>query len=660
MTTVTRNKDKLSGIVESIAVLIDSGRLKAAEKKITKYEKQHPADHRLLFLQSALLESKQDYSNAEKKIIQAVGLSPGCRNYQFKLAQIFCRLEEFGKAKCTLMTLLDRDSSDIPALGLMAEVFGALNDQYGQLVTLLRLAGLQTLSLIQSRQVFNLMYLVKLEAYSEHAVKGLKNILDYKDINTRALAPCISRYIVWKYDLEKPPLTLLSEACSDRLLLKAIPLVRLCVPEVELFLVGLREYLLRKAIVENEISDSHIDLAGALSQHNYLNEYVGFINEEEDRLIQTAYELLREDLKSERWSPKSSEAILLLVSMYTGLYDTPFTEDFLRFDIGSWPASLVNVAQKTLFDIKEELDVSSTIPSLTHISNAVSKEVQAHYEQNPYPRWTKVRASALENLASFVLHSCPTAQQLPEAFYNKSTPILIAGSGTGMQPITTALWFPSAEVVAVDISRRSLAYAAIKAKEFGVDNIEFYHGDLLELPSSLGRFYYVECCGVLHHMQDPILGWSRLTDLLEPGGIAKIALYSEVARRDIIAEKNKISQLGLKPTAHNIRLYRKALMSQSEQSPIVKMFVDFYSLSECRDLLFHQHEKCFSWSDIKLACDELGLVFLGITDQNVIPSEYAIESKCAAAKSFEALNAMEQEYPYTFRSMYQFLVQKPH
>jgi len=184
-------------------------------------------------------------------------------------------------------------------------------------------------------------------------------------------------------------------------------------------------------------------LAGALSQHNYLNEYVGFINEEEDRLIQTAYELLREDLKSERWSPKSSEAILLLVSMYTGLYDTPFTEDFLRFDIGSWPASLVNVAQKTLFDIKEELDVSSTIPSLTHISNAVSKEVQAHYEQNPYPRWTKVRASALENLASFVLHSCPTAQQLPEAFYNKSTPILIAGSGTGMQPITTALWFPS-------------------------------------------------------------------------------------------------------------------------------------------------------------------------------------------------------------------------
>ena len=51
------------------------------------------------------------------------------------------------------------------------------------------------------------------------------------------------------------------------------------------------------------------------------------------------------------------------------------------------------------------------------------------------------------------------------------------------------------------------------------------------------KFDVIESSGVLHHMDDPFLGWSNLSDCLNKGGLMKISLYSKIARQEI--SKNK-------------------------------------------------------------------------------------------------------------------------
>ena len=44
-------------------------------------------------------------------------------------------------------------------------------------------------------------------------------------------------------------------------------------------------------------------------------------------------------------------------------------------------------------------------------------------------------------------------------------------------------------------------------------------------------FDIIECVGVLHHMSEPKVGLGILTDVLKPGGLMKLGLYSSSARR---------------------------------------------------------------------------------------------------------------------------------
>ena len=66
------------------------------------------------------------------------------------------------------------------------------------------------------------------------------------------------------------------------------------------------------------------------------------------------------------------------------------------------------------------------------------------------------------------------------------------------------------------------------------------------------RFDVIECVGVLHHMEDPVAGWRVLRRLLEPGGYMKIGLYSERARRHIVAARAFLAARGDPPTPAGI------------------------------------------------------------------------------------------------------------
>merc|ERR1712008_551209 len=64
----------------------------------------------------------------------------------------------------------------------------------------------------------------------------------------------------------------------------------------------------------------------------------------------------------------------------------------------------------------------------------------------------------------------------------------------------------------------SLAFACERQRRFGLTNLRFEHADLRTWVPANASFDYVECSGVLHHLENPEGAWARLTSLLKPGG----------------------------------------------------------------------------------------------------------------------------------------------
>ena len=648
--------------LEKITDRINNGKLDRANEMLTKFIKKQPDDERALLLKAFLLEKKGDYIKALEYCEKALTLTPNNEIYLLKKAHLLYLLEDYSNVKTCLFSFLNQKPDNTQALSLIAKVFLKLKERPAHLVTLLRLAGLTKLDAAQQQDLFSLCSSVQLYSFSQQVINGFLAILDYEDLHTLSISNNIGLYITVTYKLNSDNYTLeLNTVIHDALLIKSLPLVRLCSPYLERFLSTLRETFLRIIAQEQTIRPEFIPLMQGLALQNYLNEYVFYIKNDEKELLKHIHSLLNLEMKQSEWTPKQSEGLLLLLALYDSLHNTHEANTLLSFSLDMWPNSLKHIAKESLFSIHEELQLAKEVTSLTEIHDDVSKAVQEQYENNPYPRWNKMFVSRLSSLAWLIGHNCPRAQgNLPKELSNPSTPILIAGSGTGHQPLAAAQRFPSATITAIDISRRSLAYSQIKARDLNITNVNFYQADILELPESLGQFFYIECCGVLHHMADPMAGWKKLLSMLAPGGVMKIAVYSELARKDISVERNKISELHIEPTPDNIRLYRQALFNQKPLSPVASMFMDFYSLSECRDLLFHQHEQCFTWEKIGQCCDDLNVEFLGLVDHSGLRLELERQfPDDPHTNSIEKLAKFEAENTYAFRSMYQFLIQKP-
>ena len=190
--------------------------------------------------------------------------------------------------------------------------------------------------------------------------------------------------------------------------------------------------------------------------------------------------------------------------------------------------------------------------------------------------------------------------------------ILVAGCGTGQHSIRTAQQFAEARVLAVDLSRNSLAYAARKTREVGLSSIEYAQADLLKL-GSLGRhFDVIEASGVLHHLSDPWSGWRTLLSLLKSGGFMLLGLYSAHARRDVVRLREFVASRGYGSTADEIRRCRQELMDMDGGDRSAHAAPsDMFSISACRDLLFHVQEKCLTLTEIELFLRDNDLTFIG-------------------------------------------------
>jgi len=402
----------------------------------------------------------------------------------------------------------------------------------------------------------------------------------------------------------------------------------------------------------------------ALAQQGFNNEYAFWAEPAEEAAADALGQALDRRLADGPAPTPDLELEIACLAMYRPLAGHAGMERLLEIDAGAWSPPFRRLLDRQLRVPLEERAIAAAIDDLAAADDPASAPLRAMYEESPYPRWmtaaSRAPRPAAEVLAGLFPHFKP-----PSMLARGRLDVLVAGCGTGRQAIDVAGRYRGARVLAIDLSRASLAYAQRMTRLLGVDNIDFRRGDILALGSLERRFQVIECTGVLHHIggfDQARAAWGLLCDRLRPGGVMKIGLYSDRARRHLEPARRLIAEGGYPPTPDGIRRCRRDILVLSDDDPAreVARNRDFYALSACRDLLFHVHEHAYSPARINADLNALGLDFIGFELDNP-------EARAAYRAAYPQDEAMtdlanwegfERDHPATFAGMYQFWCRK--
>jgi SAM-dependent methyltransferase len=475
------------------------------------------------------------------------------------------------------------------------------------------------------------------------------------------LAPLIARAIAaWPVRLPFDELLAvagLAAISADPLLVALLESTHVCDRELERFLTVVRCALL--AAAEDRRSSAELEQAGALrfccalAAQCWINEYVFDVTDDEAARVTALAERVASALRA-------GEAVailpLVLVASYRPLH-TVITPEMLD---RPWPELVAGIVRQQVQEPLEERQFAASVPRLTEIDDEVSRRVREQYEQNPYPRWVRLEPPREPTtLEHWLRQTLPSATLAPLSARN-GIDILVAGCGSGQNPITAARMLAGARVLAVDLSLASLAHAQRKTRELEIKTIDYAQADILKIGSIARRFDFVDTTGVLHHLGDWQAGWRALVEVMRPGGVMRLGLYSERASASVVAARAFIAARGYGSTPQEIRRCRQDVLAASD--PLlaqVAEYPDFFSTSECRDLLFHVQEHRLVLPQIKAFITAHALHFLGFVVDGAVIARYRQRfPEDPAATDLDRWDTFEAEHPAMFGRMYQFWVQK--
>lgn len=289
---------------------------------------------------------------------------------------------------------------------------------------------------------------------------------------------------------------------------------------------------------------------------------------------------------------KSFSDLLLFYACFESLYALYFLrKSYLKTN--DWNQK--NLIQREIKNKIREKQLRSTIGVLTSFcEDPISISVKNHYETHPYPMWEQL-----------ILTARPLIIQ-PRS-------ILIAGCGTGEYALQAAKRYPQAEVLAIDISLTSLAYAKRQNEKFHLKNIQWKQADILKMPITYaGKFDLIESMGVLQHLADPQAGLLKCAALLKPNGFLRLGLYITQARQLIhfIQQFYPFSASLSPPLFRKWRAQLIDLMSKEKWGSTLATWHDLYTFPESYDLLCHSYEQTFSVSQLGIYFKAAGLNFL--------------------------------------------------
>ncbi len=170
--------------------------------------------------------------------------------------------------------------------------------------------------------------------------------------------------------------------------------------------------------------------------------------------------------------------------------------------------------------------------------DATDRQLAEQYEAYPYPA-----RDPRDEAKRLIIGSPSHLREIDHWGFQAARPrdlplrALFAGGGTGDGAIMLAQHLARdgrpGQVTHLDRSAAAQSIARGRAQARGL-TLDFRNGSLLDLPASgLDPFDYIDCCGVLHHLPDPLAGLRALLSVLAPGGALGLMLYAPHGRTGV-------------------------------------------------------------------------------------------------------------------------------
>ncbi len=256
----------------------------------------------------------------------------------------------------------------------------------------------------------------------------------------------------------------------------------------------------------------------------------------------------------------------------------------------------------------------------------MSEPVRDQYEAYPYPardptdERTRLIAGSPSNLAEIDHYVFAGRGDFAKPFR-----ALIAGGGTGDAAIMLAQQLSDrarergraapGEVVYLDLSGAAREIAEARARARGLTNISFHQGSLLELPKlglgGPGGFDYIDCCGVLHHLEDPPAGLKALAEVLQAAGGMGLMVYAPLGRTGVYPAQAMLRDLGAGlPLGERVALARRLLDALPATNWLRRNpFLGDHKRSDAElvDLLLHARDRAYSVDQVAALIAGAGL-----------------------------------------------------
>ena len=439
------------------------------------------------------------------------------------------------------------------------------------------------------------------------------------------------------------------ELSNVPLLLKLMEVSPIPNLEFELFFKDIRSIILLN--ISKIKKNSNILLFQiALSSQCFINEYLYSLTDLESKALLELQKQVEQKLKNNQ-QPFLSE--LACVASYKELFK------FSWANLLSDNKKIHKLKQTQILEPTEEENIRKEIPILLKIKNKISSKVQEQYEENPYPRWIDLGLRLYPKSIYIVAKELKLKVENTYIKDLEKPRVLIAGCGTGQNSIETASMFKECNVLSIDLSLKSLSYAKRKTIELGITNIKYMQADILDVDSLNQKFDFIESSGVLHHMENPFLGWENLVRSLKKGGLMRIGLYSKTSRRSINIIRNEIREFDIDFNYNDMKTFRDKIITSNKNHHKKQLSsLDIHNMSTFRDLLFHSQEHQFTITQISEYLTQLGLKFCGFENKAVVNKFQLFNSKENDLYNLKKWELYEEQNPNTFLGMYQFWCQK--
>ena len=616
-----------NGFMNLGAILGDLGNHKEAEAITRKAIALKPGLADAHYNLSNFLLSLDKSGEAEKSIREAIKIKPNSPIFYCSLGNILIKRETIKDAfysYCNAINISPKISICFSLVKRLLKIHNLdgvnKSDLHNILILLFKKEELPHIDLFNS---FNSLYKVKVKALVESIDDSTKYRLSIELLNEPlvkiALRRVIFRDINW-----------------------------------ELFLIYIRRNLIKTILNDNkENINLELEMLLSLSNQCFFNEYMLFFEESEKANA--------EEILSQLKNGEIDEFKLAILSCYYPI--KYFIEELPLLKIYKSKSNLFQkLLKEQLIEPKLEIQLSKNIPKIGSIKDHISIKVMEQYQENPYPRWKygytfkdekyTIRTSINNDIS-------PSSIEINSKSITEKPSILIAGCGTGQQ-ILQAQRYKNAEITAIDLSKSSLSYAQRKINELKVNNVEIIQMDITDSHLLNKNFDIIECSGVLHHMRNPEGGLKCLINVLKKDGFMKLGLYSELARRNIKEVREYIKRINFENNNENIRDFRyKIISGELKNFKSLLLSSDFYSISSCRDLVFHTQEHRYYINQLKILLDNNQLKFHGFILPDNIKSLYKnYFYKDTSQTNLNNWANLEEKYPMIFNNMYQFWLSK--